>query len=465
MNVTLDQLRRVPLLADLGDEELSWLIEHGEYREFAVGETVAEQGAPADRMVIVLEGALEFRFEHNAEPLRIEAGDITGMLPFSRMTHFGGTAVARAPIRALFIYKTEFMPMLSAIPALAPRLVGLLTDRVRSFSEQELRREKLASLGKLAAGLAHELGNPASAAKRAAATLAESLAQLETLSARIGARIGADGMEQLLAYLSRLEPRPLAAMERADLEDELGRWLAAHHPANADEGGERSWADWAATWADAGASVEWLEGLRTLDPELATPEALPEVLSWLEASLRLRGQVQVVQDSTERISGLVRAVKSYTYMDQTPRQEVDVREGLDNTLAIFGHRLRKGVRLERDYDPALPKISAYGSELNQLWTNLIDNALDAMGSSGTLRVRAMREGEGVLVEIGDSGPGIPPELQARIFDPFFTTKEVGRGTGLGLETVRRIVEHHKGSIRVESQPGDTRFQVRLPVGG
>ncbi|HEU4741362.1 MAG TPA: ATP-binding protein [Meiothermus sp.] len=454
---TLQQLSAVPLLADLEDPELSWLIEHGEYQRFAEGETVVEQGTPADRMVILLEGALEFRFSHSADPLRIEAGNITGLLPFSRMTHFAGTAVALAPIQALFIYKSEFMPMLSAIPALAPRLVGLLTDRVRSFSQQELRREKLASLGKLAAGLAHELGNPASAAKRAAATLAESLVELETLSARLGARIGAEGMEQLLAYLGRLEPRPLSAMERADLEDELGRWLEAHNPAKA-------W-DWAATWADAGASVEWLEGLHTLKHELAAPQALPEVLAWLEASLRVRGQVQVVQDSTERISGLVRAIKSYTYMDQTPRQEVDVREGLDNTLAIFGHRLRKGVRLERDYDPALPKISAYGSELNQLWTNLIDNALDAMGGSGTLRVRAVREGEGVLVEIRDSGPGIPPELRAKIFDPFFTTKEVGRGTGLGLETVRRIVEHHKGSIQVESQPGDTRFQVRLPSGG
>ncbi|MER3554050.1 MAG: hypothetical protein C4331_06790 [Meiothermus sp.] len=451
---SLELLRSVPVLADLEDSALEWFLEHGEYREYAAGETLVEQGSPADRMVFVLAGRFEFHFPGQAEPLRVEAGAVTGLLPFSRMTQFTGSARASEPVKALLVYKPEFMPMLSAIPELGPRLVGILTDRVRVWSQSELRQEKLMSLGKLSAGLAHELNNPASAAKRSAAGLLESFGDLERAAARVGEKLGAGVLEGLLDYLQTLQPRPMSAMARADLEEEIGGWLET-------QGNPKAW-EWASTWADAGASVAWLEGLHTLKTGIPK-EAMPEVLGWLEASIRVRGLVGVVQDSTERISGLVKAIKSYTYMDQMPKQEIDVREGLDNTLAIFGYKLKKGIALERDYDPNLPKLEANGAELNQVWTNLIDNALDAMNGSGTLRVRAVREGDSLLVEIGDSGPGIPPEVVGKIFDPFFTTKEVGKGTGLGLETARRIVEAHKGSIRVESKPGDTRFQVRLPL--
>lgn len=450
----LELLRSVPVLADLEDSALEWFLEHGEYREYAAGETLVEQGSPADRMVFVLAGRFEFHFPGQAEPLRVEAGAVTGLLPFSRMTQFTGSARASEPVKALLVYKPEFMPMLSAIPELGPRLVGILTDRVRVWSQSELRQEKLMSLGKLSAGLAHELNNPASAAKRSAAGLLESFADLERSAARVGETLGAAALEGLLDYLQTLNPQPLSAMERADLEEEIGSWLEA-------QSSPRAW-EWAATWADAGASVGWLEGLHTLKTGIP-PETMPEVLAWLEASLRVRTLLRVMQDSTERISGLVKAIKSYTYMDRMPTGEIDIREGLDNTLAIFGHRL-KGIALERDYDAGLPRLEGRGAELNQVWTNLIDNALDALDGSGTLRVRAVREGEGVLVEIADSGPGIPPEVLGKIFDPFFTTKEVGKGTGLGLETARRIVEAHGGSIRVESRPGDTRFQVRLPLG-
>lgn len=454
MSPSLADLRAVPLLADLEDAELEWLIGHGQYQEFPAGATVAEQGAPADRMVIVLEGSMEFRIQGRDDSILVEAGSITGLLPFSRMTQYQGTGRASSPMRVLFILKPQFMPMLQAIPALGPRLVGLLTDRVRSFSQLELRQEKLASLGKLSAGLAHEMNNPASAAKRAAAQLGEAYADLELRSARVGELIGVGGLQKLLDYLNRLQPRPLSAMEQADLEEELGQWLEGH-------GAAKAW-EWAATWADAGVTLEWLEGMHSLKAELGNPAAIPPILDWLEATLRTRGLVRVVEDSSERIAKLVLAIKNYTFMDQMPKQELDVQEGLENTLAIFGYKLKKGIRLERDYAP-LPRISAYGSELNQVWTNLIDNALDAMGESGTLRIRTASENGSVLVEIGDTGPGIPKELQGKIFDSFFTTKEAGKGTGMGLEMVRQIVQHHGGSIRVESEPGNTRFQVRLPI--
>jgi signal transduction histidine kinase len=451
---TITDLRRVPLLSDLEDSDLEWLIAHGQYQEFLTGATVVEQGTPANRMVIMLEGTLEFRFNNNTEALHIEPGNITGVLPFSRMTRFAGMGVALSPIRVLFIYKEEFMPMLGAIPALAPRLVGLLTDRVRNFSQQEIRQEKLASLGKLSAGLAHEMNNPASAARRASAQLGEAYADLEIRSARVGELIGLVGLQKLLSYLDSLQPRPLGAIGRSDLENELGAWLENH-------GATKAW-EWAATWADAGVTVDWLVGLHPIKEELNNPQAMPHILDWLEATLRTRALVRVVEDSTERIARLVGAIKSYSYMDQIPRQTLDVREGLENTLAIFGYRLRQGIRVVRDYRE-IPRIEAHGSELNQVWTNLIDNALDAMGEEGTLHIRTASENSIVLVEIGDSGPGIPAEIQDRIFDPFFTTKEVGKGTGLGLDMVRQIVQRHQGSIRVESRPGDTRFQIRLPI--
>lgn len=454
MSLTPTDLRKVPILSDLEDSDLVWLVAHGQYQEFPIGAIVVEQDTPADRMVIMLEGTLEFRFNNNTEALRIEPGSITGVLPFSRMTRFAGMGVALSPIRALFIYKDAFMPMLGAIPALAPRLVGLLTDRVRNFSQQEIRQEKLASLGKLSAGLAHEMNNPAAAAKRASTQLGEAYADLEIRSARVGELIGVAGLQKLLSYLDSLQPKPLSAMERSDLEDELGTWLAGH-------GAAKAW-EWAATWADAGVTVDWLVGLQPIKEELNNPWAVPHILDWLEATLRTRALVRVVEESSERIAKLVGAIKSYSYMDQVPRQTLDVREGLESTLAIFGYKLKQNIRVVRDYHE-IPKIEAHGSELNQVWTNLIDNALDAMGESGTLTVRTTSENGYVLVEIGDSGPGIPAEIQSRIFDPFFTTKEVGKGTGLGLDMVRQIVQKHQGSIRVDSRPGDTRFQVRLPI--
>jgi signal transduction histidine kinase len=450
---TVEQLRKVEVLEGFSDEQLEWFLAHGEVREYAPGETLANIGAPSEYMLMILEGGLEFRQGDHA--FRNEAGKVTGMLPFSRLTKFAGMGVAVGDLKLLRVHKKDFMDMLNHMPELGQRLVGLMVDRVRDFSKLELRQEKLMSLGKLSAGLAHELNNPAAATQRSASQLTEAMFDLETRSARLGAKIGVEGLEKLVTHLSTLKHEPLTALERSEREDEIAEWLEGNGAKNA--------YDWAATWVDAGADLSWVEGLHTLKYELANKEVMPEVVGWLEATLRTRSLVNVIKDSSERISGLVKAIKSYTYMDQAAKQEINVQDGLENTLSLFGYKFKKGITIERNYTPNLPRIMAFGSELNQVWTNLIDNAIDAMNGQGIIRVKTALDGDNILVEIGDNGPGIPADVQARIFEPFFTTKEVGKGTGLGLDTVRQIVKHHQGNIRVESKPGDTRFQVRLPV--
>jgi signal transduction histidine kinase len=449
---SLEPLRKVEVFEGLADEQLEWFLNHGDYREYRDGDIVGKQGDPSDYMFIVLDGFLEFRQGDNV--FRNEAGKVTGMLPFSRLTQFAGTGVAVGNLKMILVHKEDFMDMLNHMPELGQRLVGIMIDRAREFSKLELRQEKLMSLGKLSAGLAHELNNPAAATQRSASQLAEAMLDLETRSARLGAKIGVDGLEKLIAHLSTLVHKPLTALERSEREDELVEWIE-------NNGGKNAY-DWAATWVDAGADINWVEGLHTLKYEVASKEAMPEVVAWLEATLRTRSLVNVIKDSSERISGLVKAIKSYTYMDQAAKQEINVQDGLETTLSLFAYKFKKGITVQRDYAPNLPKISAFGSELNQVWTNLIDNAIDAMNGQGIIRVKTRLEPEHILIEIGDNGPGIPADVQARMFEPFFTTKEVGKGTGLGLDTVRQIVKHHGGSIRVESEPGDTRFQIRLP---
>jgi signal transduction histidine kinase len=345
---------------------------------------------------------------------------------------------------------------LQRLPELGPKLVGILADRVRETTRSSQQREKLMALGKLSAGLAHELNNPASAVRNAAVNLKQTVVALRTASLHLDKR----GIPQeQRVFLARMQcdwssnhpPVALDSLERSDREEELGTWLEGRGIENARQ--------LAPDLVDAGCDLPTLRDLS----QRFDGQTLGDVVTLLTASFTINRLVEQIVGGTAKMGQLVQAIKQYSYMDQSPEQEIDIHEGLESTLIMFHYRLKYGISVVRQYDRSLPRICANGGELNQVWTNLIDNAIDAMKGHGELVVRTAPEFGRVLVEIRDNGPGIPEEIQDRIFEPFFTTKPVGEGTGLGLDTVYRIVQQHHGEVRCESQPGRTSFQVRLPV--
>jgi signal transduction histidine kinase len=380
------------------------------------------------------------------------------------MTVYIGQGYAVMPTRLAWFPSSIFPEMLRRMPVLAGRFVGLIADRVRETTRADQQREKLASLGKLSAGLAHELNNPAAAARRAAAGMGEILATTRETNLRLNRFPLTPKQRETIAQFEhdtghRLATAPVSlnSLEQSDREEQLGAWLDSHGISDA----------WKLTpvFVEAGVDAGQLDLL--LAQIGADP--LPEVLRRSAALLTIASLVHEVEQSTARISELVKAIKEYSYMDQAPEQEIDVNAGLDSTLTIMSYKIKKtSVTVQREYDRTLPRVCAWGSELNQAWTNMIDNALDAMsgnadGSPRRLTVRTAPDPEGVLIEIGDTGSGIPNEIREKIYDPFFTTKGVGEGTGLGLDIVRRVMTKHRADIRLESKPGDTRFQVRLPL--
>ena len=452
------ELRHIAAFSDLPEEGLRWLASEMTVAELNPGDVLSTEGSPANRMWVILEGQIAGRSEggNNARSFSAGAGEITGMLPYSRLTQFPLTTRAAVPSRVATFPASRFDEMLRRLPELGPRLVGMLADRVREKTRQDQQRDKLMALGKLSAGLAHELNNPAAAARRAAADLREAF------QAARSARLHLDGRGLSVedrVYLARLEydweknhpAVALDSLERSDRVDEITRWLEQH-------GIPEPW-NLAASLVDAACDIAALDGLAAR----FDGETLADVLFRVTASFTIARLTSEIESATSRISELVKAIKEYSWMDQAPEQEVDVHKGIESTLIMLKYRLKQGVNVIREYDRGIPPVCASGSELNQVWTNLIDNAIDAMNGKGELRIRTTAEFDRVLVEIGDTGAGIPPEIRDRIFDPFFTTKPVGEGTGLGLDTVWRIVQKLRGEIRVESRPGDTRFQVRLPA--
>ncbi len=459
-------LRRISVFADLPEEQLRWFADQVEERRLTSGEVLFHKGTPADWMTISLEGEMNAYRDDNAHDeyvYLIRAGDpgseVTGMLPFSRMTEFRATVRAVTDVRVLLFPVRLFPELSQRLPVLVQRLVGIMTDRVRETTKADQQHDKLMALGKLSAGLAHELNNPAAAARRAADELLSTLEELRAadlrlcrhdLSAEQSSAI-ASFENQAIAHTPPTIPR--SALEQSDREDELTEWLDAR-------GINDSWKQ-APTLVEAGIDPNRLEHLSTQ----MDAAALGDVLTRVTAQLMTAKLASDIRISTGRISELVGAIKEYTYMDQGTVQEVDLHKGLANTLLILKHKLRtKNITVTRAFAADLPSITAKGSELNQVWTNLIDNAVDAMPDGGTLKIRTKREPTDALIEIRDNGAGIPDHVRSRIFEPFFTTKAVGEGTGLGLDTVARIIRQHHGNIRVESKPGDTCFQVRLPIG-
>jgi len=452
-----EELLRVPVFAGLPEDQIAWFLAQSQILRFTAGDTLMNGGDPADAMFVILDGQLQARGELGGETIIVEvsAGQVTGRLPFSRMKTFTFVARALTDCRILRFPETKFHELVQKMPELAERLVGMMTDRVREMTRREQQRDRLVSLGKLSAGLAHELNNPASAAKRASSQLREILQKIRDAAHELGRRdltaTQKAEIEKLEASIIQHHDAPPDTLAMSDLEEQLDSLLRSH--------GQNDLWQLAAGLAHRNIQPDVLESLfAELDP--ATARA---ALVRIAAVAEVYSLLDEIESSASRISDLVLAIKEYTYMDQAPVQNVDIVKSLESTLTILNHKLKKGVTVQREYQRVPLLVNSFGSELNQVWTNIIDNAIDAMNGQGELRVRAHRDDKCVVVEIGDNGPGISPEVQTHIFEPFFTTKGVGEGTGLGLDTVQRIVKKHRGTIQVASKPGDTVFQVWLPL--
>src|SRR5215471_6329831 len=457
MAEVLELLHQVPVFADLPQDQIDWFLDQSRVVPLKAGDAYVRQGDPADAMFVLLEGQFQWRGEFSGETFvrDMSAGEVTGILPFSRMKTYLVTGRALTDSRILRFPASMFPQLVQRMPELATRLVGIMSDRIREITRFEQQRDRLAALGKLSAGLAHELNNPASAAKRATSQLRDLLKRVRDASHDLGKRnLQASQraeIEALEASLMQADGHPPDALAIADLEDQFDSLFRSH--------GQNDLWQLAADLARQNFKPEEVKQIfTTFDADTARA-----ALCRISASVEIGGLLHELESSTSRISDLVKAIKEYTFMDQAPIQNVDVLKTLENTLTILNHKLKKGVTVERDYQKVPLLVNSFGSELSQVWTNIIDNAIDAMCGKGELRVRTYREDDCVVVEIGDNGPGIPLEVQPRIFEPFFTTKGVGEGTGLGLDTVQRIVKKHRGSIQVHSKPGDTRFQVWLPL--
>jgi signal transduction histidine kinase len=455
----LQEVRSAPLFAGLPDDKLGCL-DSGEIITASPGTTLAIENERSCFFHLMLEGEVRITRNYDNQTILMRtlkgAGNYFGEIMILLDIPWLSTVRVTKPARLFRLDEEGFWRMMTLCDGIAREVFRSAATRMRNVEGYTQQREKLASLGTMAAGLAHELNNPASAARRAATHLGETANSAQIFLCRLSRLLDSVDWQQLLnAELQASEKIAKAPvldhLERSDLMETLAHWLETRGVASA-------W-DMAPTFVSAGLDSAWLGELVDKLP----PPGQADALGWLEARLNLKLLTTQVDQSTGRIVELVKAIKSYSYMDQAPTQEVDIHEGIESTLTMLGHKL-KNVTLVRKFDHSLPRITAYGSELNQVWTNLIDNAIDAVNGSGQICIGTCLEDDQIVVEIVDNGPGIPLEVQSHMFEPFFTTKGVGSGTGLGLVISNRIVgDRHGGEIEFESQPGETRFKVRLPI--
>jgi signal transduction histidine kinase len=459
---TIDELRGLDLFSELTDEQLGSWAAIAERAEITAGTRLAEQGKGAPGVTLLLEGTIE-ALVSDGGGMADSVGDHVaptwiGAIAALTESPMGISMRARTDISVATIFPNDFVELAIAHRCVFRRVMAKVRPVTERINALEHNRERLESLGTMAAGLAHELNNPASAARRSSAELADAL---EVLSSTIGMFVESGLERDEAAKLVALQREALAgraarptrsSLDAADAEDALSDALALAGIADG----------WQIAEPLSGAGIDAAFVQRVTS--VAGP-ATDATLKWIAASLSARELAAELTEATDRMSKLVAAVKSYAYMDRGGLVEIDVQEGLETTLTILGHKLKHTqIAVVRDYDPTLPRLTVHGAELNQVWTNLLDNAIDAVREQGTITIATRRDGNCVEIDIGDDGPGIPPEIRDRVFDPFFTTKEVGRGTGLGLDTARRIlVDRHHGSLTLESGPGHTVFRARLPI--
>jgi signal transduction histidine kinase len=456
--MNLNDLRKSPLFQGLSDLELQQLVDMGELVSLQAGEILIHQGVLGESAYVVISGEFEIQKQAGQSVIKIDIrnpGDVVGEMALLSSAPRNATVIARTDSETLRIPKKAFENLLSSSTTAALAVLHWVMARLTQNEALLHQQEKMAALGTMSAGLAHELNNPAAAAQRSASELNKVLIRWQALTHQIEA---AAYKENQSAWLDdfmkeatrRFEaPAKLDALEKIDLVDQLQAWLEA--------GGVESAWELAPSLVNFGWNVESLEALK----ESAFFDLS---LKWLGAACAMMSLLAETREATERLSQIVRAMKSYTYLDQAPLLEVDVHEGLESTLVILQHKLKHGVTVKREYASNLPRIEAYASELNQVWTNIIDNASDAMHGKGEIILRTYVDNDCVVVEIVDNGPGIPEPIRQRIYEPFFTTKPPGKGTGLGLHISHDIVTNrHRGQLSVESKVGETKFVVKLPM--
>lgn len=457
----LDRLRAHATLGGVPQHELEWLAAHGYLRHYAQGDFPVRRGELALQfLMLLLDGHVALYMDRGRGRQKVaewRGGDVSGVLPYSRVTTAIGDGIAEEETDIWQVDKAHFPEMTRECPETTAILVHVMLDRARHFQSADLRDEKLVALGKLAAGLAHELNNPASGMVRSAKALTESLSQAEAAARALGA-LGLPADQTAAVEAARVTclaapVRTWSPLERADREDAITEWIKAH-------GGD---AGLGAQLVDSGVSLEMLDGLAGV----VSGPALDVALKWIASGCATSGLAMEIEHGAARVFEIVSAVKGFTQMDRAPvAQPVDVGKGLRDAMIVLRSKARtKSVSLKAEVDPDLPPVQGMGAELNQIWANLIDNALDAVGEGGQVDVTARRAGSNVVVEVRDDGAGIPQEIRERIFEPFFSTKDVGKGVGLGLDLVRRTLERHDGEIEVESKPGRTVFRVKLPAEG
>jgi len=455
----IDLLTEHKTLAKAPREELAWLAAHGSLRRLRAGEVLSHKGFPVEGLFVVLSGHVTLSVDRGSGPQKMiewRTGEVSGMLPYSRMVNPPGDAIAQEPTEILSLGREHLRALTHECFEITSILVGVMLDRARLFTSSELHNEKMISLGKLSAGLAHELNNPASAIERSAPLLEDRLEDMEKATRTLGEAKLSDA--QLAAVdairascLAKQTQAVRSPIEQSDREEAIADWLAAHQLDTAN----------AAMLADTEVTFEALDQLASA----MSGSSLNAVLRWAAAGCSVRRLASGIQSAAMRISGLVMAVKGFTNMDQAMvAQSVDLGPSLGNTVAVLQSKAReKSTEVSVELQNCLPRVRGFAAELNQIWGNLIDNALDAVSACGRVEVSACRERQSVVVRIVDDGPGIPAQNLVRIFDPFFTTKPMGQGTGLGLDIARRLVRHNDGAIDVESRPGRTEFRVTLPI--